>query len=338
METNAQSSIDTFGLPIVEIDSTRNYWLVRTNAGAYFDEFYIKNFIAIGWNECKDFTKFREEKKNDNIAQEIEGFYPKEQSGRIYGQIHRFSFEMQIGDIVMIPSENSSFIRFGVIVSDPYIREVSATEIDEGSCPYIKTRNVEWIKIVEKSKLDPYLFRMMQSHQTINNANDYAHYIDRTLHNFFMKEGKAYLVLRVEKQGDIPAFDLVNFVNGVIDLVPVVNELPGIKKEYEKDDLDLKLNVQSPGFTEFFSNAPQLIVGIGLLIVVLTGSKVKVKTKKTDDSSTEINIKGLLGDNLLKKADELEKLKNIQQENFTKIKAELPEELKSLLEKDNRED
>lgn len=336
MEEQVKQFIEKYNLPVTEIDQDRNYWLVRTNAGAYFNEFITGNYIAIGWDELTDFDKFKAKKKDDAIAKEIEEVYPDEQPGRIYGQIHRFLYEMQIGDVVMIPSESSSLIQFGIIQSDSSIRQVSETRIDEGACPYVKVREVQWLKAVERDKLDPYLFRMMQSHQAISNANDYAHYIDRTLHSFFIKNGKAYLVLPVEKEGDIPAYDLVNFVNSIVDLIPLVNKMEGIEEKYKKEDLDLKLNVQSPGFTEFFSNAPALIVGIGLLIVLFTGSKFEGKTKK--DESYEFYFKGLIKDDSFEKIEEFEDLKNKHVENLEKVKATLPEELKNLLEDKIRED
>ncbi|HFK1441954.1 restriction endonuclease [Bacillus cereus] len=335
MEEKVGQFAERYNLPIVEIDDNRNYWLVRTNAGAYFEEFFVGKFIAIGWDELTDFAKFKEKKKNDTITTEIENAYPDEQAGRIYGQIHRFLYEMQIGDVVMIPSENSTSIRFGIIKSEPTVRQVSETEIDEGACPYIKKREIEWIERVNRSELDPYLFKMMQSHQTISNANDYAHFIDRTLHSFFTKNGKAYLVLPVKKRGNIPAYDLVKFVNSIVDLVPMVNNIKGINEEYNKEDLDLKLNVQSPGFTEFFSNAPQLILGIGLLITVLTGSKFK---GIVNDKEHEAHFKGLLEDEFLEQMDEFEKIKNSHIETLAKVEADLPEELKNLLAEKKRED
>ncbi len=336
MEAQVQNFVNKYNLPVVQINGERNYWLVRTNAGAYFDEFFGDNFIAIGWDEFIDFNRFKAKKKDEAIAKELEDIYPDEQSGRIYGQIHRFLFEMQVGDIVMIPSVNSTLIRFGIIESKPFIREVSATKIDEGACPYIKARTVKWIKTVNRLKLDPYLFRMMQSHQAISNANDYAHYIDRTLHSFFVKNGKAYLVLPVQKEGDIPAYDLVNFVNSIVDLIPLVNNIKGIDQEYDKEDLDLKLNVQSPGFTEFFSEAPNLILGIGLVIVFLTGSKFKGISKSNDDY--EVHFKGLFEEKFQEQLGEFDKLKQSHQETLAKIKADLPEELKKLLEETQRED
>ncbi|PQD94383.1 hypothetical protein CYL18_14300 [Pradoshia eiseniae] len=335
MEYEVDELIQKYNLPIVQLDNNRNYWLVRTNAGAYFEEFFTENYIAVGWDDFTNFDMFKTKKKDESITKELAEAYPKEQPGRIYGQIHRFLYEMKIGDVVMIPSENSTLIRFGIIESEPRMRSISDTRIDEGACPYVKVRTVKWIKTVRRLELDPYLFRMMQSHQAISNANDYAHFIDRTLHSFFIKNNKAFLVLPVKKEGDIPAYDLIRFVDSIIDLIPLVNDIKGIEQEFEKEDLDLKLNVQSPGFTEFVSNAPHLILGIGLLLIFLTGSKFKGIS--SSDEEYEANFKGLFEDEFKNGIDNYEQIKNRNIENFSRVKAELPEDIKKLLEESNRE-
>lgn len=325
--------VDNLNLPVVEIDPNRRYWLVRTSEGDYFEEFFLDNFIAINWNEFNSFDKFADSSK-DNTKKELEAVYKDKQPGRIFGQINRFLFEMNIGDVVMIPSKSSKYIRFGVIASEPYIRDINETDLEEGECPYLKARDVSWIKVVKRADLDPYLFKMMQSHQTVNNANEYAHVIDRTLHSFFIKNQTAYLVLPVQKQGDIPASDLVNFVSSIVDLVPEVRNLEGIDKDFSKEDLDLKLNVQSPGFTEFSSHIPELIFGLGFIIVCLSGTKFRPTFLKEEES--EINIKGVLEDKIKEKTRDLDSIEKRHLEVFEKVKADLPEELKNLLE--NRED
>lgn len=337
LEAQLELFIEKYGLPVVEIDANRNYWLVRTKAGEYFNEFYSGNYVAIGWNELNDFQKFRNKKKEDEIEKEIVKAYPRDQPGRIYGQIHRFLYEMQVGDIVMIPNENSKLIQFGIIEGEPELRTVTVTAIEEeGACPYFKKRKVRWIKSVRRDKLDSYLFRMMQSHLTISNANDYAHYIDRTLHSFFIKKDKAYLVLPVGKEGNTPAYDLVKFVAGIVDLVPEVNKLEEVSEEYKKEDLDLKINVQSRGFVEFFSNAPILVLGVGLFIFLFAGSKVELKNKSGKNKS--FYYEGLLGRKFKDNLHELERKKEENIKNFEKNKAELPEEIINLLDKENRKE
>ena len=64
--------------------------------------------------------------------------------------------QMKIGDIVLIPSAGGDQLAIGVIKSDVYIYDNKSSEdIDDilddeergyKSCPYLKRRNIQWIK------------------------------------------------------------------------------------------------------------------------------------------------------------------------------------------------
>lgn len=338
--------VKEYNIPVVQIDDNRNYWLVRTQAGEYHQEFYFDNYIAIGWNEFNnptDFTHKDKSKEKKKVVDTIgETYEDTKQPGRIYNQIRRFWYEMKPGDIVMIPTHNSQHVSFGTIKSDAYIKELSESSLEEGVCPFQKRRDIEWIKTVKKDELDPYLYKMMHTQNTINNANDYAPFIDRTLHSLYLKNGRAHLVIHVKKEGNIPAIDLLDFVNNVINLLPEVNELELTDKKYDKrKDLDLKLNVQSPGVVEFFSDAPFVILGIGILLVFLVGGKAKATfTKK--EKNIEASSKGLAGMifQFIKHKDEheLKKLQIEHQQAMERIKAKIPEELKNLPDLIDQED
>lgn len=82
--------IEEFNIPIIEIDVNRNYWLVRTNSGEYFEDFHLGNYIAINWNKFNDKSHFTTQNRTNTI-QEIESAYPdNKQPGHTYGQINRF--------------------------------------------------------------------------------------------------------------------------------------------------------------------------------------------------------------------------------------------------------
>ena len=49
------------GIPI--IPDERKYWLVRTKSGIYFNDFYLNNYIAIGWDEISDISLMTEQKR-----------------------------------------------------------------------------------------------------------------------------------------------------------------------------------------------------------------------------------------------------------------------------------
>jgi restriction system protein len=343
IEMQIEELIHHFNVPVTVLNEERSYWLVRTQSGDYHQEFYFDNYIAIGWNEFNDVENFNFKdgtKEKKRISELIDSQYEEvNQPGRIYNQIRRFWYEIEIGDIVMIPTQNSKHISFGVITSKPYIKSLSESSLDEDVCPFQKRRDVNWIKTIDREKLDPYLYKMMHSQNTINSANDYAPFIDRTLHSFYIKGDRAHLVINVKKEEKIPAQDLMLFVAGVIELVPLLNELDVINTKFDKSDLDMKLNVQSPGIIEFFSeNAPWLILGIGILMTFMVGGGVKFSYTegKTDFEAQSKGLYGMWSQfQKQKNQHELEKLKLEHQLSMDKLKAELPQELKNLLDKPN---
>lgn len=325
-----------YKIPIVEIEE-RNYWLVRTQSGEYHDEFYFDNYIAIGWNHFNEQSDFEDPTNENYLKKKISEKYPdSKQPGLIYNQIKRFFTEINIGDIVMIPTHNSTHISFGKVVSRPFIEKVSETDIEEGACPFQKRMKVEWIKTVKRANLDPYLYRMLHSHHTINNANDYANYIDRTLHSFYYKNGVAHLVMKINKKGDIRGLDFFEFGYKIINLASEVKKFGLAPEDADpRKDIKVKSNVQSPGIVEFISNVPTLIFGIGLLLTFLVGGKLDLIWKKEEKSATA-ESKGLVA--LLieyqkqKSKDEIEKMKLEHRQSMERLKAELPAELKNLPE------
>lgn len=113
---------------ITEIDTNRNYWLVRTKSGKYFDEFYIDGFIGIGWNKISDMTIINSDQ--EAVKNIIKQGYPDEnRPGLIANQIIRFVKEMKKGDIVLIPSKNSRYVAFGELVDDNiYLEDIDNAE------------------------------------------------------------------------------------------------------------------------------------------------------------------------------------------------------------------
>ncbi|MEV2910845.1 hypothetical protein ABNF65_20085 [Paenibacillus larvae] len=336
------SFITEYNLPVTIVPSERKYWLVRTQSGEFYEEFFHENFIAINWDEFSDIEKFKNSEK-DNIILEIERYYKsyppdkQPQPGRIYGQIYRFLFELNIGDIVMIPSLNSAYISFGIITSDTYIEKVSENSQDLGLCPYKKRRKVKWLRTVQRNKLDPYLYKMMNTHHTISNADDYAHFIDRTLHSFYVKDNKAFFVVHVNQEKDIPAIDIINYVSSVLDLVPLVQNPEEPDKEFTKDQIELKMNVQSPGLIEFSSQSVLLMIIVGGLLISLVGGKIKFtrkvngKEEQQSETGLEVESEGLF-EKLIKftKQHNEHKLEKIREEHALrkeKIKADLPQDV-----------
>lgn len=319
--------IEKYNIPIVNINPERNYWLIRTSSGDYFDEFFLGNFIGINWNEFNDPQHFTEENKERTTFRIAETYKDNKQPGHTFGQIKRFFHEIKTDDIVMIPSKDSKHIGFGIVKSDYFISKKSQTELDEGECSYEKRRHVQWIKTVDRRKLDPYLYKMMHTHLTISNANDYADAIDRTMYSYYYKGDKAHLVLNVKQEKDIPLIDLLEALQAPLEIIDLIQNPTDPERDFNKRDLDAKLRVQSPGVIELVSSggAFLLVVALGIVIVGFVGGKIKfnaTKDKVEGEMSTEglfekiIKIRQQNIDNNKQSAEELEKKLKSAQENL----------------------
>lgn len=282
------------GIDIKKVNEDTKYWLVRAQSGEFFDEFYENDYIGINWNEFSEAGLFSDANK-EKIIEDIKEKYPdNKQAPHTFGQIKRFYNSLNIGDVVMVPNKESKFIAFGIIKSNVYNAEVSQTNIDEGYCPFIKRREVEWVKLKSRKSLDPTLFRMMQAHATISDASDYGEYIDRTMYSFYYKGDSSYLVLEVEQENDIPLVQMVGALNAPLELADILID-PTTNKTFSRDELNGKVRVQSAGAIAFISTgaAFPLAILVGVVIVGVIGGKIKF-SKTKEKTEGEVSSDGLI--------------------------------------------
>ncbi|MBQ2916599.1 MAG: hypothetical protein IJE59_00195 [Clostridia bacterium] len=313
-------------LGIIEIENDVKYWLVRTASGSFFKDFYNNNYISIGWDEISniDFIRNTEEKK---FKEKIKEIYPSEERpGYIMGQIKRFVCEIKKGDIILIPSSNSSNIAFGKVTSDEaYIRDNVLK--DKGCCQYKKALNVEWIKILSREEFDPYLYRLMTAHNAISNIDNYADFINRILYNVYYRNGILHVTFNVRKNDNITAMEMNDFINNTLEYINEIN------KQYEMNakisNINLKISVQSPGPIEFLGEvydfATENIGGMILLSIVflmVIGGECKFSSKKEkDEKSLELRTEGVIG-RIIEFVKESNKQKNTEKELVLREKNE----------------
>ncbi len=283
----------SIGIPI--IDTNRNYWLVRTNKGIYFSDFYLYDYIAIGWDEVTDVSLMNETKR-EQLTELIKKIYKSEKDedgenvknnakyGLIATQLIRFNSEMKKGDIVIIPSENSKHIAFGEITEDYiYTEKLNIDELEATECPYIKRRKVKWLKRQEKDEIDIYLYKILNSHHAITGANDYCNIIDRTLSSFYIKDEIAHFTLQVNQTENIRVKELAELINNNIHIINTFNEI--YNENLNVDDIDIKINVHSPGPVEIHGYVGAVAV-IGFIIIAVCGGNFKF-TRKNGRNETE---------------------------------------------------
>lgn len=321
------------GIPITIIDENRKYWLVRTQSGDYYEEFFHDNFIGIGWEDLN----FEElvETRHESLLELIKIKYPDErQPGRILSQLKRFSTEIKANDVVLIPSASSNYLSFGIVESDVYNETLNLDDMLDGACPFQKRRKVRWIKTVKKNEIDPYLYKLLNSHHTITDATAYDTFIDRTLHSLYIKGKTSHLILNVERKENIPYIDLINLLNTPINLMPTVESFTN--EHFEKEALDIKLSLQSPGKIEIiYMASPFILIGLGLILHYIVGGNYKgnyTKTEQEQQLTLESSSDGLLEKWLkFRKQSDSQQMKLLEmQKELAKLEVKTPKELNNL--------
>lgn len=273
------------------IPDTREYWLIRTQSGKLYDNFIEHNFVAIDHERItlKMLYDFKKKYSDDaqlkeQIKKQIEVLYKDEDINPALaaGQIIKFVYQIKKNDIVIIPSEGSNRISIGVI-TESVIPELSQQQLELTGCSYTKRKKVTWIKTIKKHQLDPYLYKMLVSHQAITNANSYSQEIERNIGNFFVKNGEGNLVLSVQKSSDIGAFQL--FQTGYY----LLNELDSFAKQnniqIDLDSIDIKTYLNSPGKIHLKAPKASTVFLLAVLFVGINGGGLKIETLGLDLST-----------------------------------------------------
>ena len=326
-------------IPVIKAD--RNYWFVRTEGGEYYEDFINGKYIAIGYDEIQ-YSDVIIGKKNDwsstfQFTQRVRELLPKEKRpGYVAGQLIRFTYLIKKGDIVIIPNKNSNILHFGEVAES-----FAYSKDNNDDCPHEKRKRVKWIKHESRVKLEAELYKLVFTHTTISNANEYANYVDRLLNNVFIKGEETHLFLDVQQPNKIDQSDFYGFGN-IFDLVKEICDEENINID---ERFTVKSNVQSPGFIEIIqaSAIPLGIIFAGLVIMALTGGKITTKFKVTKEKGLDIEMGanvpvGLIeriGNNLRKKR-ELKMKADIVKKALENMQIENPSDLVKLIEDSNK--
>jgi len=116
-----------------------NVFCVRAEFGQYASTFRTEGYVAIGWLNEADlghFTTEQYEALRSLYALNHPGAGPLS-IGQNVGQIARFLFEIQKGDIVVTPTLENEKLAVGKVTSDYYYEKDSA-------CPFPHRKRVQW--------------------------------------------------------------------------------------------------------------------------------------------------------------------------------------------------
>lgn len=130
--------------------------------GRYADAFVKGEYVAIGWPEVQDLHRVD---SYDELRARLQEAYPHEPPGRVrnyLGQVANFILKVRIGDLVLTPDSDGSWVHVGEVTSHPF----KVLNVDESS-PYPHRRKVEWPSKVRRSDLPESIQRSLRSRQAV---------------------------------------------------------------------------------------------------------------------------------------------------------------------------
>jgi restriction system protein len=182
-----------------------NLFCVRAYFGRYTKHFIDGSYVAIGWLSDNDLSEIQ---GRDEIYPLYKTAYPDDNSNVVIGiqvgQIARFMLEIQPGDYVITPSDNTEYIYYGVVDENPYF-------FSDGSdgCPYLHRKKVKWHKEpIQRSQFSVPFQNTIRASLTV-------FYIDHKK-NFFTTIGKPNLVPDFDKKVEVDYY--TSILNKILEL------------------------------------------------------------------------------------------------------------------------
>lgn len=293
-----------------KVPESRNYWMVRTDEGKLYQYFVENNIIGIKLNDVsllklleirEQYAYGRSNKTYDykGLYSELEGIVIKKYKRKLresFGkeltklktkitrtvrQIFKITFEMKVGDYVVIPSKDSAFISIGYINS----KEVKSSD-QTAIC-----RDVEWTTHKRRLEVDINFNKLFFSHQAITNiTKKYSDVILRELYDFYIIGDEAHSVLNITRTGNINAYQESAFNYKLLELIReflYVNDL-----NYNLSQISTIVNLNSPGKRKWWGKA-EIVFIVGLFLTIIIGGKTRVANKELNTETsgivTEIN-------------------------------------------------
>lgn len=286
-------------LSIPEVSKEKQIWFIRTNGGLYYNDFTTNKYVALGWNAVSKDLLLNSNISNDAKKEKISKLYPDEKRpGLIFSQLYNFHCVMNNGDLVLIPSEGTKFIRVGILgetVED--ISHINNSNEEYVICSYIHKRKVKWISEIDVSR-DIYLSKIIKVQQTISNITEYSDYVYRNIYSCYIEDDFIHLSLQKTSSEDLDMKSNVELQSSILKIVDIFNDLYGKNEEYaEYKEITLKTAVGSPGFIEIILyNVLPASAAVVFVVNIILGKL------KDSYGNTKKGIIGLI--------DEINKLRN----------------------------
>lgn len=255
---------------VEKVESEKGYWFVRTDSGENFQTFIDNEFIGIGWNEISldDLNKLDPESIKVKIAKiEKLDLSISNNKGRVTSALNKLLIfkNFKKGDLIIIPSENSSHYAFGVIDDDGIYTDTKLSN----SCDYYKRRKIKWLEVKNVNTLDPIFYRIKNTRHAISDIKDYQNYIDNVTNNLYLKEGYAHYVMEILTKEDINVDSLLTLIKSIKILSNEINKDFNLNEDVS--ETSIRLNLQSPGRIEFKLPSGKTLIILATIVGILSG-------------------------------------------------------------------
>ncbi len=152
-------------------------WVVRADGGTETQHCVDGGFTGIGWCEnqnASDLAGF--EAIRTAYQEENPDITSNSVLGNRAGELARFAYDIQRGDIVITPCEDSRWLRFGDVLGD----YEHVTPLEGDPCRYQHRRKVEWKpEVLDRTELSVPLQMTLRSSLTVFDVKHYNDFLWR---------------------------------------------------------------------------------------------------------------------------------------------------------------
>ena len=126
-----------------------NVWVVRSEYGKYTEHFIRGGYVAAGWIPEENLSEIQ---TRDEIESLYRIAYPNDANRRVGAnvyQIKAFLLDIQTGDFVITPPDNTEWLNYGQVAPDG---SCYYSSVDDG-CPFPHRRKVNWAEgVIRRSE------------------------------------------------------------------------------------------------------------------------------------------------------------------------------------------
>lgn len=261
---------------VQKVQESTGYWMVRTMGGDYYEEFDKEGFVAIGYNEITrhEINKLDADwnKANVQLREKVKKLFPDvPRPGHIASQLLRFCRSIKPGDLILVPSHSSYRVSICRVTGSVY--DEANVKDGNGKCPFIKRLPIEVVKHTTRLDLPPKAQLMFNSRHPISDISGYAPYLDNAISDFYSKSDEFHLVLKINTTEDVSTYSFyaLDKIFGIIDGFCGEQNIAN-----QKNDVILKVQMESPGNLHFISSNKNKIAIAALIILAINGGGFKL--------------------------------------------------------------